>query len=88
MPYCVINRNIELQENRVIDLLIHNHLSSFGVVDLHFEFILDIDTRTTGGTEIPERNDNNQHMASMQRAQCMHDKFHGFNLNPKARIAF
>ena len=43
LPRLAINSNIELQENRVIDLSIHNQVSVIGVVDLHFELFFDLD---------------------------------------------
>ena len=49
---------IKLLENRVIDLSIHNHLSSIGVVDLHFIFVLDIGTRAIEKNKTPKKKNN------------------------------
>ena len=43
LPRLAINSNIELQENRVIDLSIHNQVSVIGIVDLHFGLVLSLE---------------------------------------------
>ena len=53
---------MKLPENRVIDLSSMIQVSSIGIVDLHFEFIFDVEPRSTEKNETPETKDNNIHL--------------------------
>ena len=61
---------MKLPENRVIDLSILNQVSSIGVVDLHFGFVLDLGLVLPGRNKTPERKTTNiQHGIDAMRIQ-------------------